>query len=227
MGGTVTKSTRPDGSENLHRRRDHSRGRLDSHGQRSEDIAPLNKYCQSHDVKNLFVADAAPFVSNPDKNPTLTICRAGMADVGISGGRNEERQCLEQSQRSGVRGQCRTADRSRSDCFCGACRTIGIAEAQHVHNAAAADTKVAGGVYKPKALTQHEFDTLRKLSEIIVPGATKGGAAEFIDLLSSQNPEMAAIYTGGLAWLDDAMKRTYHADVSCREIRRSKPRCST
>ena len=33
----------------------------------------LNKYCQSHEVKNLFVADAAPFVSNPDKNPTLTI----------------------------------------------------------------------------------------------------------------------------------------------------------
>jgi choline dehydrogenase-like flavoprotein len=33
----------------------------------------LNKYCQAHDVKNLFVADAAPFVSNPDKNPTLTI----------------------------------------------------------------------------------------------------------------------------------------------------------
>lgn len=33
----------------------------------------LNRYCQSHDVKNLFVADAAPFVSNPDKNPTLTI----------------------------------------------------------------------------------------------------------------------------------------------------------
>ena len=33
----------------------------------------LNKYCQGHEVKNLFVADAAPFVSNPDKNPTLTI----------------------------------------------------------------------------------------------------------------------------------------------------------
>jgi choline dehydrogenase-like flavoprotein len=33
----------------------------------------LNKYCQAHDVKNLFVADAAPFVTNPDKNPTLTI----------------------------------------------------------------------------------------------------------------------------------------------------------
>jgi choline dehydrogenase-like flavoprotein len=34
----------------------------------------LNKYCQAHDTKNLFVADAAPFVGNPDKNPTLTIC---------------------------------------------------------------------------------------------------------------------------------------------------------
>jgi choline dehydrogenase-like flavoprotein len=33
----------------------------------------LNKYCQSHDVKNLFVTDAAAFVTNPDKNPTLTI----------------------------------------------------------------------------------------------------------------------------------------------------------
>lgn len=33
----------------------------------------LNKYCQAHDVRNLFVADAAPFVGNPDKNPTHTI----------------------------------------------------------------------------------------------------------------------------------------------------------
>ena len=33
----------------------------------------LNKYCQSHEVKNLFVCDAAPFVSNPDKNVTLSI----------------------------------------------------------------------------------------------------------------------------------------------------------
>ena len=33
----------------------------------------LNRFCQAHDVKNLFVADAAPFVGNPDKNPTHTI----------------------------------------------------------------------------------------------------------------------------------------------------------
>ena len=33
----------------------------------------LNGFCQAHDVKNLFVTDGACFVSNADKNPTLTI----------------------------------------------------------------------------------------------------------------------------------------------------------
>jgi len=33
----------------------------------------LNSFCQAHDVKNLFVTDGAPLVTNPDKNPTLTI----------------------------------------------------------------------------------------------------------------------------------------------------------
>jgi choline dehydrogenase-like flavoprotein len=32
-----------------------------------------NQWCQTHDVKNLFLTDGAPFVSNADKNPTLTI----------------------------------------------------------------------------------------------------------------------------------------------------------
>jgi len=33
----------------------------------------LNGFCQTHDVDNLFVCDGGSFVSNPDKNPTLTI----------------------------------------------------------------------------------------------------------------------------------------------------------
>jgi hypothetical protein len=89
---------------------------------------------------------------------------------------------------------------------------LGLEAAQHVHEAAAAAATTAGGVYKPLALTKHEFDTLKALCEIIVPGASKGGVAEFIDLLSSQNPEMAAIYTGGIAWLDEQMNRRYQAD---------------
>ena len=41
-------------------------------GQRSENFG-AEQICQAHDVKNVFVADGAPFVTNPDKNPTLTI----------------------------------------------------------------------------------------------------------------------------------------------------------
>lgn len=33
----------------------------------------VNQWCQSWDVKNLFVTDGGPFVSNADKNPTLSI----------------------------------------------------------------------------------------------------------------------------------------------------------
>jgi choline dehydrogenase-like flavoprotein len=33
----------------------------------------LNRYCQTHEVKNLFVADGGPFVGQADKNPTWTI----------------------------------------------------------------------------------------------------------------------------------------------------------
>ena len=38
----------------------------------------LNKYCQAHDAKNVFVADAGPFVSQADKNCTWTILALAM-----------------------------------------------------------------------------------------------------------------------------------------------------
>jgi choline dehydrogenase-like flavoprotein len=37
------------------------------------DRSVVNQYCQSHEVPNLFVTDGACFVSNADKNPTLSI----------------------------------------------------------------------------------------------------------------------------------------------------------
>jgi choline dehydrogenase-like flavoprotein len=40
--------------------------------------AVLNPWCQAHDVKNLFVADGGPFVSQADKNPTWTILALAM-----------------------------------------------------------------------------------------------------------------------------------------------------
>jgi len=38
----------------------------------------VNKNCQAHEVKNLFVADGGPFVSNADKNVTWTILALAM-----------------------------------------------------------------------------------------------------------------------------------------------------
>ena len=38
----------------------------------------LNRQCQAHDVKNLFVADGGPFVTNADKNVTWTILALAM-----------------------------------------------------------------------------------------------------------------------------------------------------
>jgi len=73
MGGTVARSTRTAeekisvGGEIIHEVGSIRMGN-------DPKTSAVNKYCQSHDVKNVFVADAAPFVSNPDKNPTLTIC---------------------------------------------------------------------------------------------------------------------------------------------------------
>ncbi len=84
--------------------------------------------------------------------------------------------------------------------------TLSAEAAQHVHQAAVEEKKTAG-VYKPKFLQAHEYRTLDALTEIVVPGARKANAAAFIDLLCAGSAEMAAIYTGGLAWLDRAMER--------------------
>src|SRR5579864_2610922 len=89
--------------------------------------------------------------------------------------------------------------------------------AQHVHGVAAQE-KTAGGPYKPKGLNGHEYKTLEKLADFIIPtdenskGAVAAGAPEFIDLLASQNPQLLAIYTGGIAWLDFTMQRHNSTD---------------
>jgi gluconate 2-dehydrogenase gamma chain len=99
--------------------------------------------------------------------------------------------------------------------------------AQHVHQAAA-DEKATNGAYKAKLLNAHEFKTMQKLADMIIPadehskGALDAGAVEFIDLLCSQNPELATIYTGGIAWLDGAMQKRYITDfVSAKPVQQT------
>jgi gluconate 2-dehydrogenase gamma chain len=79
----------------------------------------------------------------------------------------------------------------------------------------AEEERKATGEYQPKALNDHEYQTLQKLADWIIPagantqGALKAGAADWIDLMSSESEEMLAIYTGGIFWLDAATRRRH------------------
>ncbi len=84
--------------------------------------------------------------------------------------------------------------------------------AQHAHMAVGEAKSLSGGAgYQPKCFTAHNFATLKKLADIVIPadehsgGASDAGAAEFIDFLSSRNEDLAAIFNGGFAWLDQTM----------------------
>jgi hypothetical protein len=79
----------------------------------------------------------------------------------------------------------------------------GLLEAQQTATATAAHA----AAYIPKALTAHEYSTLDALAEWIVPGAHANGSAQFIDFLCHATDDMKVIFTGGLAWLDDAMRK--------------------
>src|SRR5215469_6030423 len=81
----------------------------------------------------------------------------------------------------------------------------GLLEAQQTATAAAAAGHAAA--YAPKALTAHEYATLDNLAEWIIPGAHANGSAQFIDFLCHATDDMKIIFTGGLAWLDDAMRK--------------------
>jgi gluconate 2-dehydrogenase gamma chain len=71
---------------------------------------------------------------------------------------------------------------------------------------------VQEGAYTPKALSAHEYKTLERLTDLIIPvengapGAVAAGAAAWIDMLASENAQLKQIYVTGLGWLDAAMK---------------------
>lgn len=90
--------------------------------------------------------------------------------------------------------------------------------AQEIHHLALAEQSANGGSYTPKALNDHEYRTLVRLTDFIVPvengkpGAVAAGAAAWIDMLASENAQLKSIYTRGLAWIDEAMKTRGAAD---------------
>jgi gluconate 2-dehydrogenase gamma chain len=83
--------------------------------------------------------------------------------------------------------------------------------AQEVHQMAREARAAAGGMYSPKALSAHDYKTLERLTDLIIPvengapGAVAAGAAAWIDMMASENDQLKGIYTKGLAWIDTAM----------------------
>ncbi len=86
--------------------------------------------------------------------------------------------------------------------------------AQHVHEQAK-EMKGALAGYKRQALTEHEWKTVGRLAELIVPAddssgsAVDAGAQEFIDLLCSGSDDLAYVYHGGVNWLDAEMRHRH------------------
>ena len=108
-------------------------------------------------------------------------------------------------------------------------RSLAPADAAEVHDQVS-EEKTVQGEYAVKYFNPHEFRTLERLSELIVPAdaggpsGRDGGAPEFIDLLASQNSELAAIFTGGILWLDSTTQEQYGKrffDASESEQKRS------
>jgi hypothetical protein len=84
--------------------------------------------------------------------------------------------------------------------------------AQEVHHLALVQSGT-NGAYTPKALSDQEYKTLVRLTDLIIPvengkpGAVAAGAAAWIDMLASENSQLKDIYTKGLAWIDAETKR--------------------
>lgn len=94
---------------------------------------------------------------------------------------------------------------------------VALEAAQHVHNAVAEEKSATKG-FTLKAFNAHEFKTLQRLSDLILPadehspGALAAGAAEWIDYMAGNSPELAEIFTGGFGWLDHEMQKRHGAD---------------
>jgi gluconate 2-dehydrogenase gamma chain len=95
-------------------------------------------------------------------------------------------------------------------------RAIPLEAAEYAHSVIQAEKSDANsGAYTPKFFTPHEYKTLQTLCETILPadadsgGAIEAGAPEFIDLLTSENPDFQLKFGGGLMWLDSTCANRY------------------
>jgi gluconate 2-dehydrogenase gamma chain len=102
-------------------------------------------------------------------------------------------------------------------------RAIPLEAAEYAHSLIASEKANAkAGDYVPKYFDPHFYKTLQTLCETILPadadsgGAIEAGAPEFIDLLTSENPDYQEKVGGGLMWLDSTCADRYgNAYLDC------------
>lgn len=93
---------------------------------------------------------------------------------------------------------------------------VSIEAAERTHRIVQSE-KDQHGTYKAKFFSAHQYKMLRSLCEAIIPaddecgGAIDAGAPEFIDLLTSENPEYQLKLGGGMAWLDSTCLERFGA----------------
>jgi len=86
-------------------------------------------------------------------------------------------------------------------------RTIPLQAAEFAHKMIQSE-KASGAAYTPKFFSTHQYRTLQKLCDAIIPaddksgGAVEAGAPEFIDLLTSENHDYQLKLADGIRWLD-------------------------
>ena len=110
------------------------------------------------------------------------------------------------------------------------------ARAAGAHAAGALQAAAKGKPYKPKFFTAHEWETVRLLTDMIIPknersgSATDAGVPEFMDFLmtdaAEDNRSLEARQTsmrGGLAWIDNESRRRFGKTfVACSDEERVK-----
>jgi hypothetical protein len=85
----------------------------------------------------------------------------------------------------------------------------------HDHaRAASQQTAPPAEAYPPQFFNPHEYATVERLAELIIPsdgspGAREAGVAEFIDFMTLSDPKIQFRFRYGLAWLDAHAKRLY------------------
>lgn len=95
-------------------------------------------------------------------------------------------------------------------------KIISLQAAEHVHALVREErAKAPAAGYTPKFFPADQYRTLRVLCQTIIPadeqagGAIEAGAPEFIDLLTSENPDYQLTLGDGIAWLDSTCGDRY------------------